>query len=192
MQAKFRWRHLSRTVSMFFTLLRHACRNQNPSQIPFIPIALIVWTVGRPSKYHGWIESLNHLCYHPGGVVGFALTPEPQDIRVNRRYSKHFNLSGFPVAFNFPNTPAAINSISDLCGTQVSGRIGTRNASTLSLKQDSLKPSQKSFEILFVLRTANCFDGSNTQLVTVPHNTTSQNPAYEVWSLRPSPICHLY
>ena len=148
MQAKLRWRHISRTVFVFLALLRHACWNQNPSQIPFIPIALIVWTAGRQSKYYGWIKILYHLCYHPWGVVGFALTPEPQDIRVNRRYSKHFNLSGFPVVFNFPNAPAAINSISDLCGTQVSGRIGTRNASTLSLKQRFVKTFPKKFRNL--------------------------------------------
>ena len=73
------------------------------------------------------------------------MTPDTEDVRINRRYSKHFNLSGFPVVFNFPGAQAAINSISDLCGVNLPGRSENRNASNLSLKQHFPKPFPKKF-----------------------------------------------
>ena len=47
--------------------------------------------------------------------------------------------------FNFPGTSAAINTVSELCGVEIRQRRGTRNASTLSLKQHFPKPFPKKF-----------------------------------------------
>ena len=47
--------------------------------------------------------------------------------------------------FNFPGTSAAINTVSELCGVKIMQRCGTRNASTLSLKQHFAKPFPKKF-----------------------------------------------
>ena len=65
---------------------------------------------------------------------------------MNRRYSKHFNLSGFKVVYNFPCASDALNTISELCGNDSHRRNANRNTSNLSLQQHFKRTFSKHFQ----------------------------------------------